>query len=111
MVANRKIIIDTDPGVDDILALLLAFAGEGVETLLVSLTYGNVEVEKCLKNVVSLFHTIDKEIQWRKSKGRAPGFEALRGSSRPLVAIGAEKPLADQLMMADYFREYVEILA
>ena len=92
-------------GVDDILAILLAFAAasDELEILLISLTYGNVEVDKCLRNVISLFHHVEDEMAWRKKNDRPLGFDALR-SSRPLIAVGAEKPLADQLMMADYFR-------
>jgi inosine-uridine nucleoside N-ribohydrolase len=67
MAALNKIIIDTDPGkfflclqillelhsnktagVDDVLAMLLALAAkpEEIEILLLSVTYGNVEVQK-----------------------------------------------------------------
>ncbi|KAH7028393.1 Inosine/uridine-preferring nucleoside hydrolase domain-containing protein [Macrophomina phaseolina] len=104
MAPKNRIIIDTDPGVDDILALLLAFSAkpEELEVLLVSLTFGNIDVQNCLRNAVSLFHWIDKEISWRKENGLPEGFDALR-AHRPLVAVGAEEPLADQLMMADYF--------
>ncbi|KAK5708743.1 hypothetical protein LTR17_020397 [Elasticomyces elasticus] len=101
----RKIIIDTDPGVDDILALLLAFATlpEELEVLLVSVTYGNIDVQNCLRNVVSLFYHIEKEITWRESQGRSSvGFETLR-KTKPLVAVGPDHPLKDDTLMADYF--------
>jgi inosine-uridine nucleoside N-ribohydrolase len=44
----KKLIIDTDPGVDDILAVLLAVVSDQVEleVLLVSLTFGNTNVQK-----------------------------------------------------------------
>jgi len=121
----RKIIIDTDPvrahsispthlqflrqflqGVDDILALLLAASAlpEELEILLISVTYGNVGVQDCLRNVVSLFYHVEKEIEWRGSQGRSLGFDALR-KYKPLVAVGPEHPLADEMLMADYFRE------
>ena len=91
-------------GVDDILAILLAFAAspEEIEVILLSLTFGNVDVSNCLRNTVSLFHHVEKELTWRRDHGRPEGFEALR-ASKPLVAVGAEEPLADQRMMADYF--------
>jgi hypothetical protein len=41
-------------GIDDILALLLAFASQDAEVLLVSLTFGNVEVKRW---VTPLLHT------------------------------------------------------
>jgi len=104
MVAREKIIIDTDPGVDDVLALLLALssAPEELEIELISVTYGNVDVQNCLRNVVSLFHQVQKEMEWRRSKGLPEGFEVLK-HKKPLVAVGAAEPLADQMMMADFF--------
>lgn len=121
---TNKIIIDTDPvntrttvpyaspadthtqGIDDVLAMLLAASAlpEELQILLISVTYGNIDVQNCLRNVVSLFHQVDKEVTWRKSQGHPPGFDALR-SHKPLVAVGPEHPLADQMLMADYFRE------
>ncbi|KAL4917583.1 Inosine/uridine-preferring nucleoside hydrolase domain-containing protein [Aspergillus aurantiobrunneus] len=104
MAPTKKIIIDTDPGIDDILALLLAFSekSKDVEILLVSLTFGNVELKSCLRNVVSMFHILEREMQWRREQGRPEGFDALRAHP-PVVALGAEDPLDDQKMLADYF--------
>ncbi|KAK8156360.1 Inosine/uridine-preferring nucleoside hydrolase domain-containing protein [Phyllosticta citrichinensis] len=101
--ANR-VIIDTDPGVDDVLALLLALSARSdeLEVLGLTLTWGNIDVESCLRNVVSMFHWIDKEMEWRKERGQPEGFETLR-KTKPFVAVGAQEPLADQIVMADYF--------
>lgn len=51
-----------------------------------------------------MFHVIEKELAWRKDNGKAQGFETLR-KTKPLVAVGAETPLADQMVMADHFRK------
>ncbi|KAI1736486.1 putative nucleoside hydrolase [Xylaria scruposa] len=100
----QKIIIDTDPGIDDVLAVLLAFSSlpEELEVLLISVTYGNIDLQNCLRNVISLFYYVEKEIAWRESIGRNPGFETLR-NSKPVVAVGAEQPLIDSMMMADFY--------
>ncbi|KAL6155837.1 hypothetical protein ACJBU6_06034 [Exserohilum turcicum] len=102
--APNKIIIDTDPGVDDVLAMLLAFSAkkEELDILMLSLTFGNVEVKNCLRNVVTLFHYIGKERAWRKANGRPQGFETL-DARKPIVAVGAEEPLAEHMMVADFF--------
>ena len=50
-----------------------------------------------------MFHVIDSELKWRRENGAAEGFGSLK-RFRPLVAVGPEKPLEDQIMMADYFR-------
>lgn len=101
--ANR-VIIDTDPGVDDVLALLLALSARSdeLEVLGLTLTWGNIDVENCLRNVVSMFHWIEKEMEWRKERGQPEGFDTLR-KTKPFVAVGATEPLADQIVMADYF--------
>ncbi|CDM28730.1 hypothetical protein DTO013E5_847 [Penicillium roqueforti] len=101
---GKKIIIDTDPGIDDVLALLLALSAtaEEVEVLLISLTFGNIEVENCLRNAVSMFHILEREMQWRRENGRPEGFGSLR-ACRPILAVGAKDPLEDQKMLADYF--------
>ncbi len=45
MATKNRVIIDTDPGVDDALALLLALsaAPEELQVELISVTYGNVD--------------------------------------------------------------------
>ncbi|CAE7009940.1 hypothetical protein P3342_003120 [Pyrenophora teres f. teres] len=100
----NKVIIDTDPGVDDVLAMLLAFSAKSdeLDVLMLSLTFGNVEVQNCLRNVVTLFHHIEKERVWRKENNRPEGFETL-SARKPIVAVGAEEPLAEHMMVADFF--------
>lgn len=70
-----------------------------------------------------MFHWIEKEMAWRKERGQPEGFDTLR-KTKPFgtydftflvlnemlilpctVAVGAQEPLADQIVMADYFRE------
>ncbi|KAI9171372.1 hypothetical protein HJFPF1_00854 [Paramyrothecium foliicola] len=104
MAPKQKIIIDTDPGVDDVLAMLLALSAssEELDLAMISVTYGNVPLQSCLRNVVALFHVLEKELAWRKSTGRSEGFEAMK-ASKPIVAVGAEHPLEDETLMADYF--------
>ena len=50
-----------------------------------------------------MFHVIEKEMLWRRSNGLPEGFEAMK-NVKPVVAVGADKPLGDQIMLADYFR-------
>ena len=56
----------------------------------------------CLRNIVTLFNHIEKERTWRKANGRPAGFEIL-DVRKPIVAVGAEEPLAEHRMVADYF--------
>ncbi|MCJ1468653.1 hypothetical protein MMC07_007282 [Pseudocyphellaria aurata] len=102
--APSRVIIDTDPGTDDVLALLLAFCAspEEIEVLLISITFGNVDAQNCLRNLVSMFHVIQKEMTWRRSQGMPEGFETLK-KFKPVVAVGAEDPLGDPRAKAAYF--------
>ncbi|KAF4983513.1 hypothetical protein FZEAL_1100 [Fusarium zealandicum] len=104
MAPKQKIIIDTDPGVDDIMALLLALSAspDELDVLMLSVTYGNVPLQSCLRNVVALFHVLGKELEWRKSTGKSEGFEAMK-ASKPIVSVGPEHSLCDEELMADYF--------
>jgi hypothetical protein len=52
-----------------------------------------------------MFHILEREMQWRREKGRPEGFGSLR-AFRPILAVGAEEPLESQKMLADYFRTY-----
>lgn len=69
----RKIIIDTDPGIDD--ALALAFLTESPEVNIHALTAanGNLAAEDCLKNIYRIF-----------------GF--LRVAEKPMIGIGRDWP-------------------
>jgi hypothetical protein len=53
---------------------------------------------------VAIFHVIEKELEWRKARGQPEGFETMK-ASRPIVAVGADHPLEDTMLMADYFRK------
>lgn len=104
MAPKSRVIIDTDPGVDDVLALLLALSAshEDIEVHLISVTFGNVEVQQCLRNLVSMFYVIEKELLWRRENGRPEGFDSMR-LHKPLVAVGADAPSGNSMMIADYF--------
>ncbi|KAL8825082.1 MAG: hypothetical protein Q9170_007935, partial [Blastenia crenularia] len=56
----------------------------------------------CLRNVVSMFHVIEKEMQWRKANGRPEGFETLK-RLKPIVAVGADEPLGGERLKAAYY--------
>ena len=48
----EKIIFDTDPGIDDALALLLLAAAPELDLLAITVTHGNTSQEKCLTNAL-----------------------------------------------------------
>ncbi len=76
------VIIDTDPGIDDCLALLLAVNSPELDVRGISISYGNTVVENAYRNAV----------------------EILRKAKQPVrvpLGIGARRPLKRQLQVAD----------
>lgn len=51
---TRKIIIDTDPGIDDAMAILFAYKAKAIEVLGLTTTFGNVPVTKATENALIL---------------------------------------------------------
>ncbi|SFO56710.1 pyrimidine-specific ribonucleoside hydrolase [Geodermatophilus obscurus] len=52
----RPLVIDTDPGIDDALAILLALASPEVDLRLVTTTHGNVELAQTTENALRVLH-------------------------------------------------------
>jgi len=73
------VIIDTDPGIDDMLALLLALASPELELRGISVSYGNTVVENAYRNAVEILR---------------------RAGRRVTLGVGARRPLKRQLAVA-----------
>jgi len=56
----RKVIFDTDPGVDDAMALYFALAHPGIDVVGVTTTFGNVSVEQAARNALYLTSLANK---------------------------------------------------
>ncbi|MGH7521798.1 MAG: nucleoside hydrolase [Gemmatimonadales bacterium] len=76
------VVIDTDPGIDDCLALLLALNSPELDVRGISISYGNTIVENAYRNCVEIL---------RRAKQR----------TRVTIGIGARRPLKRQLQVAD----------
>jgi len=70
---KRKIIIDTDPGVDDALAIQFALSAAPLEVIGLTTVFGNVSVELATANALRLLH--------RAGRGEIP---VARGAANPL---------------------------
>jgi purine nucleosidase len=73
------VIIDTDPGIDDALAILLALASPELDVRAISVTYGNTVLEHAHRNAIELL---------RRAGRRLP------------VGVGARRPLRRPLAVA-----------
>src|SRR5574337_106541 len=79
--SQTRVIIDTDPGIDDALALILAFASPEVSIEAITTVAGNVTVAQATRNACLLLDVVDPR-------------------PRPPVAKGAAHPLARPLRTA-----------
>lgn len=78
---SERVIIDTDPGIDDAMALLLALRSPELDVAAITTVSGNVPVDVATRNVfivLSLLPTLQ----------------------RPPVAVGSSKPLAKPAVLA-----------
>jgi len=51
---KRRVILDTDPGIDDALAFLLLAASPEILLEAITVTHGNTTVDKCAKNALQI---------------------------------------------------------
>ena len=58
----RKIIIDTDPGIDDAMAILFAFAHPEIELIGLTTIFGNVATELATANALRILALINSTI-------------------------------------------------
>ena len=79
----RKIILDTDPGADDAMAILLALNSPELDVKALTVVAGNVVVEQGVKNALKLV--------------------SLAGRCEVPVARGASRPLVQKLVTAEFF--------
>jgi inosine-uridine nucleoside N-ribohydrolase len=79
----RKIVIDTDPGADDAMAILLALNSPELDVKALTVVAGNVVVEQGLVNALKLV--------------------SLAGRCDVRVARGAQHPLVQKLTTAEFF--------
>lgn len=76
----KLIILDTDPGVDDALALLYLRASPGVRLLAMTTVFGNADIETTTRNALYLRDRF------------SPGTPVHRGSAAPLCRPRGETP-------------------
>ncbi|MGB9800816.1 MAG: nucleoside hydrolase [Thermanaerothrix sp.] len=69
-----RILIDTDPGIDDALAILLALASPEVQVEGISVVFGNCAVDQGVRNALAVLDLV-----------HAPQIPVARGMERPLV--------------------------
>lgn len=70
---RTPIIIDTDPGIDDVIAITAAAFSEKLEVGLITTVAGNVDINRTTKNAIDLIDFLEKDIP------------VVRGMANPLL--------------------------
>ena len=83
MSSPKSVVIDTDPGLDDVLALALALRSTALNVRAITVVAGNVPLRACTKNVLRVLEAIDE---------RPP----------PPVYPGCDKPLSPPVVRAEH---------
>ena len=60
--AAEKVLIDTDPGVDDALAVVFAFSSPDLEVVGLTTIFGNVETDLATRNALRLLDLVDRDV-------------------------------------------------
>ena len=79
---SRKLLIDTDGGSDDVVALIMALRSPDVHVSAITVVAGNVSVEQATRNVLCAVELCDAETP---------------------VSSGVERPLLRELVTAQWF--------
>ncbi|KAG2180910.1 hypothetical protein INT43_008490 [Umbelopsis isabellina] len=93
----QPLIIDCDPGIDDVLALILAFKSPEVDVRAVTLTHGNTTLKHVKRNAVTLMDVMAAQhIEDEKN-----GMKSQKQST--VLAVGRATPLnSDQVFATEF---------
>ncbi|KAF8070328.1 Inosine/uridine-preferring nucleoside hydrolase domain-containing protein [Lyophyllum atratum] len=96
-----KFLLDTDPGVDDIVAILLALASPELDILAFIVSFGNTDIEASHANILKLYQALARDFDDNPiHQERFPNFSP---SIKPILARGSPYPLEGALHSAQYF--------
>ncbi|KAI0344690.1 nucleoside hydrolase [Trametopsis cervina] len=95
------VIIDTDPGVDDILAILLALASPEIDIKAIIVTFGNTDVDAAYLNILRLYNVLLRQSQ--SAQGAGKRFPSFSQRTPIILAKGADQPLKGDQHSAQYF--------
>ncbi|KAF7315264.1 Inosine-uridine preferring nucleoside hydrolase [Mycena indigotica] len=98
---RTPVIISTDPGVDDIVAILFALASPELEILAYIPSFGNTDSESAYSNILKAYAAIARHLE--QFPGDATRFPNFSPSVRPILARGSDGPLQGDLHSAQYF--------
>ena len=116
---SLRLILDTDPGVDDAVAILMVLAAPRAEVIGLTTVGGNVPRARATRNALALLQAAGRsDIPVARGAARPRPFDKLRGRFRPSVAFHGPGGLSARLpepaataierTAADFLAESVE---
>lgn len=91
-----KVIIDTDPGVDDVACLIYAFFDENIEIKLFSTVVGNTTLDKTTRNLLHLMHLFGVNIPVARGSKKAMERESINAEFiHQKEGLGGYEPTSD----------------
>ncbi|KAF8170255.1 Inosine/uridine-preferring nucleoside hydrolase domain-containing protein [Mycena galopus ATCC 62051] len=101
MTQRTPVIISTDPGVDDIVAILFALASPELEILAFITSFGNTDAASSYKNILKAYQAVARHLEeFPQDSARFPNFNS---TAKPILACGSVGPLEGELHSAQYF--------
>lgn len=97
----QKIVIDTDPGVDDVLAILMGLASPELDVALISIVFGNTHAPVAHANLLKIYHLLAQELaEIPTAAGR---YTRLAQQAKTVLALGEDGPIGGDKAVAAYF--------
>ncbi|KAH9986999.1 nucleoside hydrolase [Russula compacta] len=101
MINISPFVVDTDPGVDDTIAILLALASPEIQIIAFVVSFGNTDLEACYLNIFKIYQAVGRHVdQNPESRDLFPNYNSSR---KPLLLKGPAGPLSGELHSASYF--------
>ena len=102
--APVPLIIDTDPGIDDIVAVILALNRPDLVRLdAITLTFGNTTLDHCRNNMLRLFDILQKHIAEDPNEEHRKQLSKTLSAHPIILSEGAQGPLGGERFTASYF--------
>jgi inosine-uridine nucleoside N-ribohydrolase len=101
-----SLIIDTDPGIDDILGILLALGSpDKVKIEAITLNFGNTDLKSCESNILRTFNLLHQHVAEDPEEDKRRTLAKIISKDAPpiLLSNGAAKPLGGRQFTAAYF--------
>ncbi|KAI8824391.1 Inosine/uridine-preferring nucleoside hydrolase domain-containing protein [Fimicolochytrium jonesii] len=104
---KHSVIVDTDPGVDDALALLFAFGSPNIDIRAITVTQGNTTLQNSfrnLKQILTVQAAHERYLAEHKTDATVNAPGTLLSRDEPVVvALGAGKPLEGEPTYAHFY--------